>query len=469
MRTNRAKFLLLLLAAAAVYVGSANRVNAGDQLESQYRDQSKQILDKLRSDGIKTVGVLKFSVRIGDGNFPGSVGALNTRLVQKLELALVMANPARKADEAKQVGIVRSASNVAATIDGATHLSEVGRKLLFSKTYPLAWKHLGKTDVVPDAFIVGVAQIKSDLSSMDIEMMLLKKADLSLTPLAKLSVPTDLEDLIDSGESFTTRGIFDGGSVEQSEEKAEQLEEVVKKEALLVRTETISETKPQASTKHPLAASSDAPIKFEVWYDNDLQEYEFRDGASFVREPAEGQQVILAVRRKGTDKKRYGILVRVNGENTLYKERTPDAKASLWILEPTLKEFSIRGFQLDSNERQAFRVLSDADSQERKFDYGQDVGMISVTVFEAQAGIKPQLSEEKLDLAIQSQAELPDETKESRGQLGTSLFDQLLTQGITRGLIAHGDSEAAKIDTVKFTPQPTPVMSASVRYYKADK
>ncbi|MCA9012211.1 MAG: hypothetical protein KDB01_20805, partial [Planctomycetaceae bacterium] len=442
MHIRLRQILILLLAAASLCDQWAQTANASDKLESQYRDQSSKILDTLRSDGIQTVGVLKFSVRIGEGKFPASVGALNTRLVQKLELALVMANPARRGDEAKQVGVIRGASKVAATIEGATHLSADGRKLLFSKTYPLAWKHLGKTDVIPDAFIVGVAQIKSDLSSIQIELMLLKKADLSLTPLAKLTVPTDLEDLIDSGESFTTRGIFDGGSVENSEEKAEKIEETVRKKALLVRTETIEESTPQSSTKHPLSASSDGPIKFEVWYDDELQNYEFRDGAAFIKEPKEEQEVILAVRRKGTDKKRYGILIRVNGENTLYKERTPDAKARLWIMEPDLKEFSIRGYQIDEKERERFRVLSDAESEKRKFDYGQDFGMISVTVFEEQTNIKPELSEEKLDLAVQSQAELPDKTAESRGTLGTSLFEQLLAQDTTRGAIGEGEREA---------------------------
>lgn len=457
---------ILVLLIGIIFAGafSAVGVDAGNQLEAEYRDQAPKILDTLRGNDIGAVGVLKFSVRIGDGPFPGNVGALNTRLVEKLELALAMANPARKADEGKQVGIVRRASDVAATISGATHLTATGRERLFTKSYPLAWKHRGRTDVVPDAFIVGVAQIQSDLSSMNIEMMLLKKSDLALTPLAKITVPTDLEDLIDSGESFTTRGIFDGGSVKETEAKTEQ---VVKKQALLVRAETLGKSTPQNSEKHPLAAASDAPVKFEIWYGNQRQDYEFRDGAAFVKEPQEGQQVILAVRRKGTDKKRYGVLVRVNGENTLYREQTPDAKASLWILEPTLKEFSIRGFQVDNGERQQFRVLSDTESDKRKFDYGRDIGMISISLFEEQTGVTPQLSDEALDLAVQSQARLPDETKDSRGQLGSSLFDQLLTQETTRGLIAEGASEAAKVDTVKFTPQPTPIMSASVRYYKA--
>ena len=456
---------LLIALIGIVLIGGylSERVDASDELESQYREQASKILDALRADNISTVGVLKFSVRIGDGPFPGNVGTLNTRLVEKLELALALANPARKTDEHKQVGVVRGASDIAATIDGATHLSAGGRNLLFSKPYPLAWKHRDKTDVVPDAFIVGVVQIESDLSSMQIELMLLKKSASTLTPLATLTVPTDLEDLIDSGESFTTRGIFDGGRVEEDKAKTE---EVVRKKALLVRTETLGESTPQRSTQHPFSSSSDAPIKFEVWYDNNLQNYEFRDGAAFVKEPQEGQQVILAVRRKGSDRNRYGIIVRVNGENTLYRERIPDAKASLWILEPNLTEFSIRGFQIDGGQRQQFRVLSDTDSESRKFDYGRDIGMISVSVYEEQTGTPAQLSDDELDLAVQSQAQLPDETTESRGQLGSSLFDQLLAQDTTRGLISEGANEAAKIDTVQFTPKSTPVMAASVRYYK---
>ena len=180
--------------------------------------------------------------------------------------------------------------------------------------------------------------------------------------------------------------------------------------------------------------------------------------------------MILVVRRKNSDTTRYGVLVRVNGENTLYREKKPDAQASLWILEPELKAFSIRGFQISTGEREKFRVLSDADSEKRKFDYGRDTGLISITVFNEQQGVIVPPSDDELDLAIKSQTRLPDETKETRGQLGTSLFDQLLAQkDTTRGLIVEGDREDAEIETVKFTPILTPVMSASVRYYKADK
>ena len=471
----------------------AQRLFAADELEKQYQKTAAEILTKLRTAQINTTGVLKFAVRIGDGPFPPTVGNLNMRLAEKLELALVMANPARETASATQIGIVRAASDVANTITGANHLTEDGRRLLFSKSYPLAWKHQNRSEVIPDSLIVGVAQVHADLSRMDIEIVLVSKRDLKLEPLASLTVPTDLDDLIDSGESFTTRGLFDGGSVETKTESDtkdesktkdesntkdesettteptndEKLKEVVKEQALAVRKETLGKSEPQKSTNHPLAPSSDAPIKFEIWYGDKLQSYEFRDGAAFVKEPAEGQQVILTVRRKSAEKKRYGVLIRVNGESTLYRERTPDLKAGLWILEPDAKEFGIYGFQIDNGTRQEFRVLSDEDSVKRTIDYGRDVGMISVVVFEEETNPQPIPSDDELDLAVQSQTVLPDKTAESRGQLGQSLFAQLVTQDTTRGLIVEGQKTDAAINTVTFKRAATPVMATSIRYYNA--
>lgn len=466
-----------LLIGAVLFGISADSLLAGDDLERQYQTIAKQILTKLRDADVKTTGVLKFSVRIGEGRFPQSVGALNMRLAQKLELALVMANPAIKAQENLQVGIVRGASDVANTIPEASHLTPEGRKALFSKAYPLAWKHLGKSETVPDSLIVGVAEVHSNLSQMDIELLLLSRTSLQLTLLTRLTVPTDLEDLIDSGESFTTRGLFDGGQVKRTEaaqdtktgetpsKQEDSVQDVARQKALAVRTETLGDSEPQTSSKHPLSASGDSPITFEIHYDGSPQSLEFRDGAAFVKEPREGQNVVFIVRRKGNDKQRYGVLVRVNGENTLYRERVPDLKTTLWILEPELPAFSIQGFQLDEGTREQFRVLSDTDSEKRTIDYGRDVGMISIVVYQEDQTLELPVTDEKLDLAIQTQTVLPDETKETRGQLGKSLIDQLVAQDTTRGLIAEGEKTKAAIDTVSFKRNSVPVMATSIRYY----
>jgi len=457
-------FLALVQSGKFALIGAyvlVNCVSAADDLDTHYQVVARDTLKKLRAASLETTGVLKFSVRIGDGPFPKNLGSLNLRLAEKLEMALVMANPAQESQARNQVGIVSGASDVANSIEGANHLTPEGRKLLFTKPYPLAWVFRNQSSIIPDSLIVGVAQVHADLRKMDIELQLLTKNDLHLQPLATLTVPTDLEDLIDSGESFTTRGIFDDGSVQESRKKVE----LIAKKSLDIRQETTNISQPQADRQHPLVPSSNSPIQFEVWYDGQRQSLEFRNGAAFMKEPREGQKVSFIVTRNEADKKRLGVLVRVNGENTLYRERTPDRRASIWILEPSLTKFSVQGYQLDKGTRQDFRVLSDRESQNRTIDYGRNIGLVSIVVYQERSTSKPILSEDQIDLAVQSQAQLPVRTAPSRGQLGKSLFDQLMDQDGTRGLIAEGESKAAAINTVTFDRDPTPVMATSIRYY----
>ena len=255
---NQLTIRLLRSGACALIVAFVivRSVSAGEDLDSQYQVVAKDTLAKLRTAGVPTTGVLKFSVRIGNGPFTKSVGALNVRLAERLEMALVMANPAQESKAKDQVGIVRGASDVANSIAGANHLTAEGRQLLFTKPYPLAWVFQGQSSTVPDSLIVGVAQIHADLRHMDVELQLLTKQDLQLQPLASLTVPTELEDLVDSGESFTTRGLFDNGALQESNKKVE----LITKKSLDIRQETAGKSQPQAARQHPLAASSDSPV-----------------------------------------------------------------------------------------------------------------------------------------------------------------------------------------------------------------
>ncbi len=440
------------------------QVDEQDQLEGEFQIAAKQILAKLRTDGIETTGVLKFSVRVGSGPFPKTVGALNMRLAEKLEVALAMANDASKPES--HIGIVRGASDIANTIAGADHLNSDGREQLFSRKYPLAWEFNGQTEAVPDSMVIGFAAIRDDLSEMNIQLLLVTKSTATAEPtaLADFTVPTDVEDLMEAGESFSTRGIVVKGRARNSSKAVKQ----IRTKALAIRNETLGKTKPQKSRHHVLSPGGDTPINFEIWYDNQIQPVEFRDGCAFVKEPHEGQKVMFVVRRNssnGSDKSRYGVLIRLNGENTLYRQRIPDARAAIWILEPNSKTFTIRGFQIDKHTRQEFKVLSQKESSDRAIDYGRDVGMISVVVFKEETTASPEMTDAELDRKVQAQATLPSKTLASRGKLGKSLFDQMVAQTSTRGLIVEGEKEASTIKTTKFKRDSIPVMATSIRYY----
>ncbi len=270
-----------------------SQANAADELEAALIKEAPGILKSLKDAGYKNVGVLKFRVKKGDEAATDRAGVLNMRLADKLELALIL-----KANARDPIGVVKKASKVAATIEGASHLTAEGRTKLFNAEYPLAW---GDTKVVPDAFLTGVAVITKDLKSMTVGIMSFDKQANEMKKLAQFDVGLDLEDLLDSGESYTLRGIFDSANMQMtnSERKNKASEEALTS-SVNVKQETKDAKQATQSKLHPLSPDNkDSPVRLEIRYDNQPQAFEFRDGAAFVLEPQEGQKVSFIVHRNG--------------------------------------------------------------------------------------------------------------------------------------------------------------------------
>ncbi|QDU76775.1 hypothetical protein Pan97_38320 [Bremerella volcania] len=442
--------------ALVLFLFTCGSLPAADDLEKQLLKQGPLIMEQLKLRGYKNVGVLKFRVKKGNEDSSDAVGTLNLRLTKKLELALVVANDARN-----PMGLVGDASKVAAQIPGASHLSTEGRKKLFSREYPLAW---GEEEVVPDAFLTGVALISSDLRTITVGILGFDQTSDSLFPVAKFQATPDLEDLLDSGESFTVRGVFDDGSLAMTqEERKDKATEEALTTSLTVKQETEDKSEPFESKVHPLN-SSDAPVELEIRYDNQVQDIEFRDGAAFVAEPQEGQTVMLVIRRKSNNN-RLGLVLKVNGENTLGRETVADAQAKTWVLEPDRKEWGFQGYYDSANNTmERFKVLSQAESKAKEIDYGEFVGSISVSIFPEQK-VKPKVSTELLtdegeDFQILTQGDFPSEKPSNLGAL-----KQQLAQNVTRGLISNGETEGQTLGTTKFVKDSIPIMTATVKYY----
>ena len=228
---------------------------------------------------------------------------------------------------------------------------------------------------------------------------------------------------------------------------------------------------PSSRTKagrHPLDDPS-SPVVLTILYDGLPVTIEFRDGGAFAPEPSEGQKVALRIgRRDSEDKTRYAIVLRVNGENTLYRQRKKDIDCNKWILEPGEQPLTIGGFQLNATQVQQFQVLSKAASKAREIDYGTDVGTIATTVFRPRDARTPPppapdlLSEAAEDFAILSRGVFPAALPPNLA----SLKQQLALASRTRGLISEGQTVAGATRTVKFEADPVPVMVATVTYYK---
>jgi hypothetical protein len=408
-------------------------------LEAALRREAPRVLGYLKGHGYRTVGVLKFRVKKGTEPVSDRVGALNLDLAARLEVALVLANDVRA-----PLGVVRDASAVAATIPGANHLTAPGRQALFRGRYPLAW---GNERVEPDAFLTGVAALSPDLKTVTVHLLAFGRDGGAVEKVGEFMARTDAPTLAAAGESFRTRGAFDAGEVATTE-----------------AVDAASKVK-AARQANPLADPA-APVGLEVVYDGRPVPVEFRGGRAFVREPAEGQSVRFVVRKRDRTADRYGVVLLVNGLNTLRKERLTPAECSKWVLGPGAPAVEVRGFQTDAATAEAFRVLSSEESRRNEMSYGPEVGSVTLVVFRERKGPPPPaLDDEGEDLAAIARATMPRTPPANLAALKYRLHAGADAGG-SRGLIVEGRQTDSKIRTVEFIPDPTPVMSATITYYK---
>ena len=435
-RCGRVAALILVLMAAAGPVASR-----ADTLEAALLKQVPRVIGYLKDHGYRNVGVLKFRVKKGDAPASDHVGPLNLNLAGRLEIALVLAN-----DNQVPLGILRDADGVAATLPGANHLTRPGRQALFRGRYPLAW---GDQQVAPDAFLTGVAVVSPDLKQLTVAILAFGKDGESLDTVARFTAATDAPALAEAGESFLIRGAFDSG-------RTEEVRETVVASA--ARVKATPET-------NPLRDAS-APVALEIRYDDQPVPLEIRDGKAEVREPREGEKVTFVLRKIDQTADRYGVVLLVNDVNTLFKERTAPLHTRKWILGPDHRETVIHGYQTGARTAEAFRVLSPGESTSHAVHYGPAAGTITLVVFREQTVREepPPLDDEAEDLVALARGVLPAERPQTLAALKFRLREG--GRGGLRGLIGEGQRIGAAVRRVEFEPDPTPVMSATITYYR---
>ena len=412
-------------------------------LDQELLHQAPRVLHYLNERGWRNVGVLKFRVQKGNERISDRAGPLNLNLATRLEIALVLADDVRK-----PVNIIRDASAVAARLPGANHLSPSGREALFRGRYPLAW---GDQQVEADAFLTGVAIVSSDLRQVQVAILGFGPNNPKMENVAEFTASTDPPVLVDVGESFMIRGAFEGGRVKI-------VPETVIKTAAKVK---------QGEETHPLLDPS-APVGLEIFYDNRSVPLEIREGKAWVREPQEGQKVLLVLRKRDKTVDRYGVVLMVNGQNTLFKERIPPVDCTKWILSEDYPAITVRGFQTRQKTAEAFRILSSQESKANTMHYGADVGTISLVVFRELKSLRtsPSLPDDDAeDLAAVFRSRLPE-----KQPLNLAALKYQLRSGsgsnATRGLIVEGPKIDAADRILTYTPDPTPVLAGTITYYR---
>ncbi len=429
--------------------------NQAASIQHQLHKHIPKVIGYLNENQLKTVGVLKFRVKKPAEKTSSSAGSLNSQLADRLEVGLILANPF---DERRQLNIIKDASAKAAKIDKASHLTVAGRKAFFGPRFKLAW---GNQSVVADAFLTGIVQVHNDNQRASVGILCFNKSGEKLERACEVfEVELDAETLGGIGESFLLRGASDESSAQLTlKESQKQKQQMVLTEVVKVKTEQV---------KFPLFDPA-APVKLEVFYDGQPVAIEMRQGRAFVSEPRAGQKVEMALVRNRSAGGRLGIVLKVNGENTLYRQVMRDFDCTKWILSPDYSKTVVRGYQMKDHVAEKFIVLSKAESAERAMDYGRQVGQIQMTVFQELSAAKPilaMLDEDEQDLAAMLRGVQPTKQPKNLAALKHQIRLAGRKGSQARGLIVQGAKTANKVETVTFNTDPTPVMSVTINYYK---
>jgi hypothetical protein len=442
--------LLLCLALSALRPAPACADTQGKELLRQ----ASKIVQILQDRQCKNVGVLKFLIARAGGGEPSlldNVGPLNLTLARRLEIALALANPL---DPAKQLGLLRDASTRAAQLDGADHRTAAGRKALFAADYPLQW---GKAEVRPDAFVTGVARLSTDLKELRVTVEAVFKDRPEVDQLFQFSLDHSPAALSDSGES----GLFRGADPTKPLDPLGAL-----KAAALVRA---------GKALHPFADPA-APVTLDLLYGGKPVKMKIGGGQAQAPEPRAGQKVQLVLRRQDDRKERYAAVLKVNGVNTLFKQRhLPEPLCAKWVLEPGVAAVTVDGFYVQDAATkkllcEEFRGLSAAASKQGVLDYGADVGLISLAVFRPRRGDPPPPSlDDDADLVqAVERGLLPERRPKSLAALRAQLKAGVGRGDDSRGVIGGGVAKETgdALPEVEIEVDPVPVMVATVRYFR---
>jgi hypothetical protein len=339
-------------------------------VETEMLSHAPEILQYLREQGYHRVGVLKFRVK-KDGQTTDNAGPLNANLASRLESMLLLKYDMRVD---RDVLLLHNASAVAATLSGATHLTAEGREALFTGRYRPLWGD--QTPVKADAFLTGHVEFEANLRRVVVNICAFGR-DCAPHRVTAFHARTDLNTLAEAGESFNLRTFFTD-------------------EETTVRNQANSSTLAAHEAQKAKTGEEDGsllaglPVMLEVHYvdrhggaDRKIP-IPVKHGKAEIPEPTQDQDVYFRLVRTEQSGARYGVVLMVNGVNTVFEERRPPEQCTKWIFEPDSGPLKVDGFQLTDNEKQSFVVRSPEESAANEVHYGADVGTFSFSLFREQ-------------------------------------------------------------------------------------
>ncbi len=456
---------LSLVAAFILCPGPCRAEGLALRLDKALQENAPKILDQLIKKNAETlkknhrlcVGVLKFLVRKGKGKSVDNAGPLNLRIAERLEVALVLAI------EEKYKG-VRILHDVSGTVvkqknRRANHLTVKGRQAFFDNNYSPAW---GKEEDLPaDVFLTGTIQFDDTFRKASITIEAFDKSGIQ-TEVCSFESRIDSRTLSEASVSYRSRG---GSDPKEGE------------------------------TWTPDDVEQEMPIKFEILYDGKV--VKIKNGTA--PDPKPHQRVSLRLRHRNLDRSTFGVVLKVNGKNTILpEEKTHDDQfAWKWILKPESK-VEVNGFLMSQVEDKTegkgkvkkciiheFAVDPVRPTDENEVRYNEHAGTFQLVIYrDRPASEKEALAADKGDKKESVAADKADRDvlPISRGfpsvsrRAGSLKSLQDLLRGKrnnaisgSRGYIRPGDATKDLVEETPFKAFGDPVSSYTVYYYTPGK
>lgn len=460
----------MLMAGFPLYAGEP----AGEPptIDSKFRELAPSILKYAKEHNCTAIGTLKFMVKVGDAPASDNVGPLNLGLSNRLTVALVLAcNDSR-------FGIIRDANSEAQEISEANHLTEKGRTALFDHEYNLAW-YTRKATSKPGLFVTGEATLSKDLSKTTIELVVFGEDGKLDKSLGGFTVDTTARTLVETGHSYlltkeNSPQLFNPELLAGARGPVKgQLNKDATNHAQKVADTLATAEKADKAEKLAALLEKDSPVKVTLFYNG--EKIPVVGGA--VREPNEKEKVWFHLENTSNDT--CGVVVKVNGVNSIFKEKLPDVDCHKWILGPK-QVVIVRGFQVKSNKREPFKVLSQAESKANEIRYGEYTGTFQISVFTSKPSKEPDrvvkdfvLKDDEHAVAAIGRGTLdvvdvrPGSMEALKAKFNARVVEYLKTED-SRGIV-DGDTQNIQdheVTEIKFKPNPPgPVFSYSIRYY----
>jgi hypothetical protein len=458
-----------VVAALTALAVAAAPAAAGESLAETLYDKADAVLQKLQTRQMTAVGVLKFTT---EGKDADKLNELGTTLAVRTQMALVLKNknPDFVVIENPNRQVVDAGMKV-------NHLDEKGRQAFFTRKYVPAF---GEQKVAASGFVVGTGRLSDDRKTLALKLQVFDATGKLDDLTAEWKVDADPDLLGEAGDSHALNkeqreAVAKGKAVDKG---------VVQALAAKTAAEGVNAEPPAkavkvvkgepAALKAPVALNSaldTCPVKWVVRYNDQDQPV----SGGLVPEPGEKDKVAFFLHNTSADET-FGVVLLVNGENTLYKERQAVAKCRKWVLAPGDKAL-VTGFQTSADKSAEFEVVRPDSPKANGVRYSENLGLFRMVVFAGQITDKdPKPTDVQVfdEVQVVANARLNDRPDGVRPASLNQLKGKLTLEGMSmktsRGVVVAGKEGDSKTEQVFFAPvSDQPVADITLRYFHPKK